>query len=403
MLQAVNYLLPLATLPYLVRVLGPGKFGLVAFIQAFINYFAILTDYGFSYSATRQISIYRDDKERVSKIFSSVMVSKLLLGVFSFFILALFLVFIPRFNNYWPVYLFAFGVVFGNILFPTWFFQGMERMKYITFLNITAKLIFTVSIFLVVKNSSQFEYVPLLNSLGFLVAGVLSLIVVFKNFDIKFIIPGFDAIIYQFKEGWHVFISVAAMCLYTSSNSFILGLFADNVIVGYYSAAEKLIYAAEALLTPLSQSIYPYVSNLFVIARQQALKFINKLIIIVGIGTFVISSVIFVLAKPIVFIILGSQYQQSVTVLRIMAFLPFIVGLSNVLGIQTMLASNMKKAFSAIIISGGILNIALALTLAYYFKQIGIAFSVLTTETFITFSMFVYLSRKGIKFFHLKL
>jgi len=125
-LQGVNYILPLITVPYLVRVLGPEKFGLLAFIRAFVQYFAILTAYGFGFSATRKISICREDKERVSEIFSSVILIKSGFMLISFFVLTALVFAIPKFNTERMVYLFAFGMVVGNVLFPVWFFQGME-------------------------------------------------------------------------------------------------------------------------------------------------------------------------------------------------------------------------------------------------------------------------------------
>jgi PST family polysaccharide transporter len=402
-LQVVNYLLPLITLPYLVRVLGPEKFGLVAFAQAFIGYFIILTDYGFNLSATREISINREKKEKVSEIFSSVMAVKFLLGILSFFILGLFLIFIPRFGNDWLIYLFTFGMVFGNILFPVWFFQGMERMKYITILNIIAKGIFTVCIFIFIREMADYLYVPLINSLGYLVAGALSLGIVFKDFGVKFNLPTIQAIKHQFKEGWHIFISTAAISLYTTSNAFILGLFTNNTIVGYYSAAEKIIRAVQGLLTPVSQTVYPYISKLVAESKERALGFIRKLVKLVGVGSFILSLLIFVLAGPIVNIVLGSQYQQSIIVLRILAFLPFIIGLSNIFGIQIMLTFDLKRAFSRILISAGLLNMALALILAPLYQHVGVAVAVLTTEIFVTLSMFLYLQKKGIKVFREKL
>jgi len=398
-LQGANYLLPLITLPYLVRVLGPEKFGLVAFAQAFIGYFIILTNYGFNLSATREISINRENKEKITEIFSSVITIKFLLGIISFLILILFLTFIPRFGNDRLLYIFTFGMVLGNILFPVWFFQGMERMKYITILNIVAKGIFTVCIFIFIRKMSDYFYVPLINSMGYLFAGGLSLKIVLKDFKINFRLPAVKSIKYQLKESWHIFISQVAVSLYTISNVFILGLFTNNTIVGYYSAAEKLIKAARGLLVPVSQTVYPYISKLVTESKQRALSFIKKLIILVASGSFVISLSVFILAVPIVNIILGSQYQQSIIVLRILAFLPFIIGLNNIFGIQTMLTFNLKKPFSRILISAGLLNITLALILAPCYWHVGISIAVVVTEIFVTFSMFLYLKKKRIKIF----
>lgn len=397
-LQALNYILPLITLPYLVRVLGPEKYGLISFAQAFISYFVILTDYGFNLSATREISIHRDNKEKVSEIFSSVMTVKIFLGMLSFLILGLTLLFVPKFGQDWLIYVFTFGMVLGNIFFPVWFFQGMEKMKWITILNIVSRLIFTVCIFIFIHQASDYPYVALINSLGYLVVGIISLVVVFKNFGVKFVLPTVKNLKYQLKEGWHVFISTVATSLYTTSNAFILGLFTNNTIVGYYSGAEKIIRAVQALLNPISQTLFPYINKLVTESKKKALNFIKKLVILVGAGGFIVSLLIFLLAGPIVNIILGQQYQQSIIVLQILSFLPFIIGLSNIFGIQTMLTFNLKEAFSKILISAGLLNVALALILAHLWQHVGVAIAAVITEIFVTTSMFFYLRRKKLKF-----
>ena len=396
-LQGANYILPLITFPYLVRVLGVEKFGLLAFANATIAYFNILTDYGFQLSATREISIHRENKEKISEIFSSVMIIKFALLILSFIIMTVIVFSFEKFRKDWLIYYLTFGMVVGQTLFPVWFFQGMERMKYITFLNITAKLIFTVCIFVFVHKVSDYIYVPLINSLGFLVAGSMSIYIILKNFKLTLKMPSAQEIKYQLREGWYIFISTVAISLYTISNTFILGLFTNNTIVGYYSAAEKLIKAVQGLLGPISQTVYPYISKLVNESKEKGIKFIKKVTLIVGGFSFVLSLFIFVFANLIVNIVLGSKFSESVYVLRILAFLPFIIGLSNIFGIQTMLTFNYKKAFSKILIAASIMNITLAFILVPLYKDIGISFAVLISESFVTLSMFIYLQHKGIK------
>jgi len=392
-LQALNYLLPLITLPYLVRVLGPEKYGLISFAQAFIGYFVILTDYGFNLSATREISINRENEEKVSEIFSSVMIIKFLLGILSFFILGLILLFIPKFKNDWIIYLFTFGTVLGNILFPVWFFQGMENMKWITILNVIARGIFTVLIFVFVHKESDYLNVAIINSLGSIIAGIISLIIVFKNFKVKFIFPKLESIKNQLKEGWHIFISNIAISLYTVSNTFILGLFTNNTIVGYYSGAEKIIKAVQGLITPISQTIYPYLSKLATDSKEKALIFLKRLIKLVGIITFIISLLIFILAGPIVNIILGSKYQESILPLRILSFIPFIVVLSNVFAIQGLYNFGKQAIVSKYVVIIALLHLAYLTFFIHLYQAIGVAISWTITEILITITSFYYFNK----------
>jgi PST family polysaccharide transporter len=261
-LQFANYIFPLINLPYLVRVLGPEKYGLIAFAQAFIGYFQILTDYGFNLSATREISINRENKEKVSEIFSSVMIIKFFLLLLSLGLMTIIVFSFKKFRQDWLIYYLAFGMVLGQTLFPIWFFQGMERMRYITFLNVLAKLIFTIAIFIFVKRSSDYLYVPLLNSLGFIVAGILALWIVFKDFGIRFKIVDADNIYKHLKDGWKIFLSVVSGNIYGQGHTFILGLLTSNKLVGYYAAAHRIVAALVSFSQPVAQSIFPYLARL---------------------------------------------------------------------------------------------------------------------------------------------
>ena len=252
-LQGLNYILPLIALPYLIRVLGVETFGLLAFATAFVMYFQVITNYGFQLTATKEISIYRDNKEKIVEIFSSVMIIKSLLLVFSFVLLTIIVFSFERLRSDWIVYFLTFGSVIGQVLFPVWFFQGMERMKYITYLNIISKSIFAAAIFIFVQDESDFLLVPLFTSIGFIIAGILSLRLIKIEFNVGFKFQSFDTIKMYLKDGWHVFVANIYTSLYTTTNVVLLGIFTNNTIVGYYSIAEKIVGAIAGLFIPINQ------------------------------------------------------------------------------------------------------------------------------------------------------
>ncbi len=258
LLQAANYIFPLLTLPYLVRVLGVENFGLLAFATALITYFSIITDYGFNLTATREISIHRENKQKVIEIFSSVMTIKVLLMFLSFFLLTILVFSFEKFSKDWEIYFLTFATILGQILFPVWLFQGMERMKYITYLNVLSRLIFTVAIFIFVQEQNDYYMVPLLTSLGSLVAGIWSLVLVKREFGVIFVFQKIEVIKHYLVDGWHVFISRIYVSLYTTTNVLLLGLFTNHTIVGYYSIAEKTVNAIGSFFIPLDQTLYPY-------------------------------------------------------------------------------------------------------------------------------------------------
>ena len=397
-LQFASYILPLITLPYLTLVLGPEKFGLTQYAISLITYFQFFTDYGFNLSATRELAICRDDNQKISQIFSSVMFIKLCLCILSFIILLLIVMFIPKFNEDSYVYILTFGMVIGYMLFPTWLFQGLEYMRYTSILNIIGKIVFTVLIFIFIHDTTDYMLVPLINSLGYILVGILGIYIALTKFNIKITIPSIRDIKYHLREGWYVFISTIAINMYTTTNTFLLGLLTNNTLVGYYSIAEKIILAVNGLLNPISQALYPFISRTVKTDdKTRSIEFIRKITKIMTLVGIVLSAGLFIFAKPIILLLFGQSYVNSVIILQIISIVPLAVSLSTVFGVETMLTFNYKKAFTSIVMIGGIIDIVLGIILITLMKEIGIAISFATTEIFITIAMFIFLQRKGIK------
>ncbi|MGI6483834.1 MAG: flippase [Methanobacterium sp.] len=356
-LQVVGYVLPLITLPYLVRVLGVEKYGLVAFATSFAAYFLILTDYGFNLSANREISINRNDKQQVSQIFSAVMIIKALLLLVSFTLLITIVLSFDKFTSNWQVYIFAFGMVVGNVLFPVWFFQGMEKMKYSTSLNIIAQVIFTIAIFIFIRGEVDFLYVPIINSFGFIVAGILSLLLIFRNFEVKFVIPESDYLWETFKDSTQFFLSRASVSIFTSSNIFFLGLFTNNIFVGYYSAAEKLFGAAQGIYTPLTQTLYPFMSHK---KNKAFFKKIFKLSVSINV---IFCIVLFVMSGFIINLLFGSNFQESANVLKIFSIALLIVTPAQLLGYPYLAALGYPKYANVSVVLGSVFHLIMLLIL----------------------------------------
>lgn len=326
LLQVANYILPLITVPYLVRVLGAERFGLVMFAVAFNLYFVMLADFGFDLSATRAIAVSRDRLDKVSEIFCSVMIIKTGLIMIGFVILLGLVFSIEHFRSDYSLFLLSYGVTVGQAYFPTWFFQGMEQMKLITVLNVTAKSIFALSLFIVVRKPDDYIYVPAMNSLGFVTAALISIFLVIKKFKVRFVVPTLSVLKFRLGESAHFFLSRAAVSLYDNSNTFIIGLVLGNVSAGYYSAAEKLFKAMTALHMPLTNSLYPYMS------KNKDIRAYRKIFSLAATGNVILCLLVFIFAFQIVSLIYGSGFELSGTLLRLFAILACIMVPSILLG-----------------------------------------------------------------------
>ncbi len=276
-MQFANYLAPLVTLPYLFRVLGPAKFGLVELARVITVYFLVLTDYSFGLSATREISIRRNDPARISEVFSAVLVLRFLLVVLSAAILSAAVWTLPKLRPDWPVYYLSFGHVLGMWLFPVWLFQGLERMKHIATLTVVSKTLVIAGIFLIVRRQEDYLYVPLLQSSGAVFVGLAGLAIAIRSFGVRFRLPPSAMLKREFLDGWHLFVSKMATTMYTTSNTLILGLFTDLTFVGYYAAGDKIVRAVQGLQLPLSQAIFPHIGRLASQSRRAALAYTGKI------------------------------------------------------------------------------------------------------------------------------
>jgi PST family polysaccharide transporter len=386
-LQGANYLLPLISLPFLVRVLGVEKFGLVSFAQAFVQYFIVFTDYGFNMSATREVSQNKNDNKKISEIFCSVMLIKFIIAIISIILMTLIILFVEKFKNDSLLYFLTFGVVLGNILSPIWFFMGMEKMKYVTIFNVFSKLLFTLLIFAFINNKDDYLYVPIFNSFGFIFVGIISLLFCMKFFNLEINFPSFHSVKFRIIDGWNLFVTSILTSILSMSGIFVLGIFHNNEVVGAYSAIEKLIKAFTGLFKPITQSLFPYISTKFGISFLSGLSAVlksGKIILIIALSLCIL---IFTYSKSIILLVYGSNYVDYSALLSCLSVWMLFGVINNVLGIQFLVASGRADLYNRCFVASALLTIVIFLTSTSKFSYYGVVAGMLSGEICLTLLM----------------
>jgi PST family polysaccharide transporter len=387
--QIASYFIPLITVPYLARVLGAGGWGLVAFAQAFGFYLALLGQYGFDLSATREVARYRNDREKLTEILAGVQGAKLLLAIGCLFVAALASLSVRVFREH-PALLWA-GMFWTipQVFSMMWFFQGFERMRLVAALDIAGKALATVLIFVVIRRPDDGWKVLAVQGLGFFFSLAIGLWCVYRDFPFR--MPTWVGVREALRMGWSMFLFRSSMSLYTTGNAFILGLFVSPQLVGYYAGAEKISKALLGLLNPVSLTLYPRLSHLVHQSRERAARLARIGVMVMGGGGVLMGGVIFLGAPLLVHLVLGRNFEAAVPVLRILALLAPLISLSNVFGIQWMLPLGMDRAFNTIILLAGVINVILAVILAPVYSDIGMAWAVVSAEAFVTGGIYLLL------------
>lgn len=271
--QGLNYILPLITIPFLFNQLGVENYGLVNFSFAFTQYFIILTDFGFNLSGTRFVAANRDDRNVTNRFLNSACLSRMLMCCLSFIILLVCIFTIPAFANHKLFTIIFFGQVVGNCLNPVWFFQGMEKMKFNTILHVTTRLISILPLFVIVRKPDDYIYIPICYSSGAIISGFLSLYLIRTQFGMRFFLTSWREIKEATIDSSRYFLSRVSVSLYTNTNSFVLGLVCGNAAVGYYSLAEKIYIALNSVYGPINGTIFPYMT------KERNLKLFKKVLL----------------------------------------------------------------------------------------------------------------------------
>lgn len=373
LISGVNFLIPLLVLPYIIKTVGVSNYGKYAFIFSIVFYFLYITQYGFSLSAVRDIAQARENKNDVNIIFNRVIKTK----VFVFSICTVILIIISLTfdlvkNDLFLLYT-TYLIVLGDVLNPTWLYQGMEKMKFMTIVNVVSKITYILLVFLVIKQTSDYKYIGLLQASGFLLAGITSFFMAIQVFKLKIVKVSFSEVIQQLRKGFSSFITLVMPMLYVNTSTFLLGVFGTTTQVAYFDSAYKISNGFVSVNQILTSVFYPFVNR-----RSDKFMIVSVLLVFSGA---IMSIICFVLSGWIVNFLFGPEMFNSVLVLKILAFTPLLLAIRSAFGINYLLVQKKDKLYMNIAITSSITAFLAGLYLINMYQSVGAAIVVILAQS----------------------
>jgi len=400
LVQIVNYIFPLITIPFVSRILGPDGFGIINYITAFITYFILIVNYGFDFTATRKIAVDPDNLEVISKVFSEVTCARTILLIITVFSFVILIGIVPLLKENLLLSSVLFLNVISALLTPQYIYQGLQKLSILSLLTIIKGAINTSLILLLVSNKSDLIlYVSIGVFSSFLISLIALLYVIFC-IKIKFRFYSVKHSMNVLKEVRLVFFSSIIFSLYTTTNIIILGFFENAKVIGFYTTAVSFIVIVQGVVNiPLASSLYPFIGRAFSESRENGINKLKKIIPVIFYFTAVVCTGILILAPFVVSLVYGKSFEGSIISVQILSFLPLISAMSSIMGIQTMLNLNMDGLFLKITSFAACFSLLLNLLMAYFFSYIGTTFSYLFTEILICISFYFILKSKDLILF----
>lgn len=388
-----NYIFSFMTVPYQTRVLGPEIYGVLGFAFSTMVYFQLFIDFGFVLSGTAEIAKFRDDKEKISVICESIIISKIILFCLCILVMLTLCLLFPQFGDNKEIFWICLLYTFMNSMIPDFLYRGMEDMKPITYRTILVKLIFTIGVFAFVKKPEDYTLIPSLYLLGSFIAVIVAYADVRKRFSLSFVKVSCHDIVQSIKTSFPFFVSRIASTVYGATNTVLLGLkYSGQDILGYYNSADKIVTLARTGASPIADSLYPYM-----IAHKD-FRLVRKILSILMPVIILGGGILFVFAPQICAFLFGEGYEAAAEPLRGLLPVILLVLPSYIMGFPMMTPLGIAKYANLSVEIGAVVQVVLlgALWLCNAFSILYICIATSITETV------VFLIRFFIVRYHLK-
>ena len=379
LIQSSTILISLISMPLLIQSIGAEQFGWVNLSFSVIIVFNILVGFGFNLNAPREVALNQSNKEALSQLVSNVFSAKILLAVVSTVLILIGAYGLNLFQGYQTILVLSVFLLFSEATFPLWFFQGMEKMKLISIANVFSKLLYLLGIVLFIRDPEQSKWVNFILGASGLGINILLLIYIHIALDIKFYKPRFLQLFTLLKNTGLLLLSNIMTHFSINGALVVLSFFASATTLGLFSLAERISMVLRMFPAMVIHSIFPNASKLLKEDLSAFISYLKKVSFVAFAVGLTVSLAVFGLAPFIIQIFSKGEFLDSISYLRVLAFIPFLACL-NIMNVVIFLVNGQNNLMFKSSWMMGLFMISNSIFLTSHYGAIGLCYAMLSTE-----------------------
>ena len=385
--QSINIFIALLATRVLFSRLGEAQYGLVNLALSVVLLSSITVSYGYHLNGPKRIALFRDESAKKQTLINEIIVTRIIIAIGMAIILFCLTYFFGFFKSYATLLYYSLILLFSQALFPMFYFQGNDKIAWASLVNAFAKGAYLLLIVLFIKTPEDATYVNFLFGLTALVVYIVFWIIIYKKEKIKWVWVSIHNIKKRFIENFQFFISSIAGHVSIHGGLIILASFVNNTILGEFALAQKIALLMRMVPVFFTQAILQKATILFEKDKIEFNSYINRIFIIGLSITFGMGLIAIILSKWVIFLLAGSYVIYSETILKILAFIPFL-SMLNFNNMIKILVDEKKHLLTKASWITAIIMLILATTGSYYYGGYGLSIALVLTEivSFIVYS-----------------
>lgn len=246
-LRILSVLVPILTFPHIANSLGLENYGVYIWIWTIANFFVVFTRFGFDITSARELAMNIASQYKIENIIANTIVSKIMLGLVSCIIFSLATLVFDELKTKFDLVFASMLMIVGEALLPYWYFLGTEKLKVVSLFSVSAKLVFTIFVFMLVDNSSSPTLVMLIFGLVSIFISVLSLLVLYFDSKITTFTVSLELVETKIKSSFSIYLSGSVSVFKDFMTIMVLDKFVGNEGVAVYDLVNRVL---SLLITP---------------------------------------------------------------------------------------------------------------------------------------------------------